>query len=315
MRAVVTGAAGFLGSHLCDRFLAEGWEVLGVDNFITGRKENLAHLRGNRSFSLVEADVSEPVPIAGDLAYVLHFASPASPPDYLRHPIETMRVGSVGTLNALELARVKGAKFLLASTSECYGDPEVSPQHEEYWGRVNSVGPRSVYDEAKRFSEALTMGYHRHYGLDTRIVRIFNTYGPRMRLNDGRALPNFVFQALSEKPITVYGDGRQTRSFCYVSDLIDGIYRLALSDEHLPVNLGNPDEITLLEFAERVRAYFPKAGPIVFEPLPEDDPKRRCPDIGKAKRLLGWEPTVRLGEGLKRTIEYFEGQFVAPKTA
>ena len=315
MRAVVTGAAGFLGSHLCDRFLAEGWEVLGVDNFITGRKENLAHLRGNRSFSLVEADVSEPVPIAGDLAYVLHFASPASPPDYLRHPIETMRVGSVGTLNALELARVKGAKFLLASTSECYGDPEVSPQHEEYWGRVNSVGPRSVYDEAKRFSEALTMGYHRHYGLDTRIVRIFNTYGPRMRLNDGRALPNFVFQALSEKPITVYGDGRQTRSFCYVSDLIDGIYRLALSDEHLPVYLGNPDEITLLEFAERVRAHFPKAGPIVFEPLPEDDPKRRCPDIGKAKRLLGWEPTVRLGEGLKRTIEYFEGQFVAPKTA
>ena len=315
MRAVVTGAAGFLGSHLCDRFLAEGWEVLGVDNFITGRKENLAHLRGNRSFSLVEADVSEPVPIAGDLAYVLHFASPASPPDYLRHPIETMRVGSVGTQNALELARVKGAKFLLASTSECYGDPEVSPQHEEYWGRVNSVGPRSVYDEAKRFSEALTMGYHRHYGLDTRIVRIFNTYGPRMRLNDGRALPNFVFQALSEKPITVYGDGRQTRSFCYVSDLIDGIYRLALSDEHLPVNLGNPDEITLLEFAERVRAHFPKAGPIVFEPLPEDDPKRRCPDIGKAKRLLGWEPTVRLGEGLKRTIEYFEGQFVAPKTA
>ena len=315
MRTVVTGAAGFLGSHLCDRFLAEGWEVLGVDNFITGRKENLAHLRGNRSFSLVEADVSEPVPIAGDLAYVLHFASPASPPDYLRHPIETMRVGSVGTLNALELARVKGAKFLLASTSECYGDPEVSPQHEEYWGRVNSVGPRSVYDEAKRFSEALTMGYHRHYGLDTRIVRIFNTYGPRMRLNDGRALPNFVFQALSEKPITVYGDGRQTRSFCYVSDLIDGIYRLALSDEHLPVNLGNPDEITLLEFAERVRAHFPKAGPIVFEPLPEDDPKRRCPDIGKAKRLLGWEPTVQLGEGLKRTIEYFEGQFVAPKTA
>ena len=315
MRTVVTGAAGFLGSHLCDRFLAEGWEVLGVDNFITGRKENLAHLRGNRSFSLVEADVSEPVPIAGDLAYVLHFASPASPPDYLRHPIETMRVGSVGTLNALELARVKGAKFLLASTSECYGDPEVSPQHEEYWGRVNSVGPRSVYDEAKRFSEALTMGYHRHYGLDTRIVRIFNTYGPRMRLNDGRALPNFVFQALSEKPITVYGDGRQTRSFCYVSDLIDGIYRLALSREHLPVNIGNPEEITLLEFAERVRAHFPKAGPIVFEPLPEDDPKRRCPDIGKAKRLLGWEPTVRLGEGLKRTIEYFEGQFVAPKTA
>jgi len=315
MRAVVTGAAGFLGSHLCDRFLAEGWEVLGLDNFITGRTENLAHLQGNRSFSFVEADVSEPLKIAGDAAYVLHFASPASPPDYLRHPIETMRVGSLGTQNALELARAKGGKFLLASTSECYGDPEVSPQHEEYWGHVNSVGPRSVYDEAKRFSEALTMGYHRHYGLDTHIVRIFNTYGPRMRLNDGRALPNFVFQALSGKPLTVYGDGKQTRSFCYVSDLIDGIYRLALSSEHLPVNIGNPEEITLLEFAERVRAHFPKAGPIVFLPLPEDDPKRRCPDIRKAKRLLAWEPQVELAEGLERTIDYFEEQFRAAKTA
>jgi len=315
MRAVVTGAAGFLGSHLCDRFLAEGWEVLGLDNFITGRTENLAHLKGNRNFSFVEADVSEPLKIAGDAAYVLHFASPASPPDYLRHPIETMRVGSLGTQNALELARAKGGKFLLASTSECYGDPEVSPQHEEYWGHVNSVGPRSVYDEAKRFSEALTMGYHRHYGLDTHIVRIFNTYGPRMRLNDGRALPNFVFQALSGKPLTVYGDGKQTRSFCYVSDLIDGIYRLALSSEHLPVNIGNPEEITLLEFAERVRAHFPKAGPIVFLPLPEDDPKRRCPDIRKAKRLLAWEPQVELAEGLERTIDYFEEQFRAAKTA
>jgi len=222
-----------------------------------------------------------------------------------------MRVGSVGTQNALELAQAKRAKFFLASTSECYGDPEVSPQHEEYWGHVNSVGPRSVYDEAKRFSEALTMGYHRHHGVDTHIVRIFNTYGPRMRLNDGRALPNFVFQALSQKPITVYGDGKQTRSFCYVSDLIDGIYRLAMSDEHLPVNIGNPEEITLLEFAERVRAHFPKAGPIVFEPLPQDDPKRRCPDIQKAKRILGWEPKVRLAEGLKRTIEYFQEQFTA----
>jgi len=222
-----------------------------------------------------------------------------------------MRVGSVGTQNALELAQAKKAKFFLASTSECYGDPEVSPQHEEYWGHVNSVGPRSVYDEAKRFSEALTMGYHRHHGVDTHIVRIFNTYGPRMRLNDGRALPNFVFQALSQKPITVYGDGKQTRSFCYVSDLIDGIYRLAMSDEHLPVNIGNPEEITLLEFAQRVRAHFPKAGPIVFEPLPEDDPKRRCPDIHKAKRILGWEPKVRLAEGLKRTIEYFQEQFTA----
>jgi len=311
MRAVVTGAAGFLGSHLCDRLLAEGWDVLGLDNYITGREENLSHLKGNKKFSFETGDVSDQLDVRGDVAYVLHFASPASPPDYLRHPIETMRVGSVGTQNALELAQAKKAKFFLASTSECYGDPEVSPQHEEYWGRVNSVGPRSVYDEAKRFSEALTMGYHRHHGVDTHIVRIFNTYGPRMRLNDGRALPNFVFQALSQKPITVYGDGKQTRSFCYVSDLIDGIYRLAMSDEHLPVNIGNPEEITLLEFAERVRAHFPKAGPIVFEPLPEDDPKRRCPDIQKAKRILGWEPKVRLAEGLKRTIEYFQEQFTA----
>ena len=309
MRAVVTGAAGFLGSHLCDRLLAEGWEVLGLDNFITGREENLAHLANHAKFSFAYCDVSDGLNVAGDVAYVLHFASPASPPDYLRHPIETMRVGSVGTQNALELAQQKRAKFFLASTSECYGDPEISPQHEEYWGYVNCVGPRSVYDEAKRFSEALTMGYHRHLGVNTRIVRIFNTYGPRMRLNDGRALPNFVFQGLSEKPITVYGDGKQTRSFCYVSDLIDGIYRLTMSEEHLPVNLGNPEEITLLEFAERVRTHFPKAGPIVFEPLPQDDPKRRCPDIQKAKRLLGWEPTVSLAEGLKRTIEYFQEQY------
>jgi dTDP-glucose 4,6-dehydratase len=312
---VVTGAAGFLGSHLCDRLLAEGWEVLGLDNFITGREENLSHLGNDKKFAFERGDVSDRLDVTGDVAYVLHFASPASPPDYLKHPIETMRVGSVGTQNALELAHAKRAKFFLASTSECYGDPEISPQHEEYWGHVNSVGPRSVYDEAKRFSEALTMGYHRHHGVDTHIVRIFNTYGPRMRLNDGRALPNFVFQALSEKPITVYGDGQQTRSFCYVSDLIDGIYRLAMSDEHLPVNVGNPEEITLLEFAERVRAHFPKAGPIVFEPLPQDDPKRRCPDIRKAKRLLGWEPSVRLADGLKKTIEYFQEQFSAQKSA
>ena len=315
MRAVVTGAAGFLGSHLSDRLLAEGWEVLGLDNLITGREENLAHLHRNGQFSFEPANVSDALNVVGEVGYVLHFASPASPPDYLRHPIETMRVGSVGTQNALELARAKGAKFFLASTSECYGDPEVSPQHEEYWGHVNSVGPRSVYDEAKRFSEALTMGYHRHYGVDTHIVRIFNTYGPRMRLNDGRALPNFVFQALSEKPITVYGDGKQTRSFCYVSDLIDGIYRLAMSQEHLPVNIGNPEEITLLEFAQRVRAHFSKAGPIVFEPLPQDDPKRRCPDIRKAKRLLGWEPKVPLADGLAKTIEYFKEQFAANKSA
>ena len=315
MRAIVTGAAGFLGSHLCDRLLAEGWEILGLDNLITGRKENLAHLKSNGKFSFEEVNVSDALKVSGDVAYVLHFASPASPPDYLKHPIETMRVGSIGTQNALELARDKRAKFFLASTSECYGDPEVSPQPEEYWGHVNSVGPRSVYDEAKRFAEALTMGYHRHYGLDTHIVRIFNTYGPRMRLNDGRALPNFVFQALSEKPLTVYGDGKQTRSFCYVSDLIDGIYRLAMSNEHLPVNIGNPVEITLLEFAKRVSTHFPKAGPIVFEPLPQDDPKRRCPDIRKAKRLLGWEPKVDLADGLKWTIEYFQEQFAAVKPA
>jgi dTDP-glucose 4,6-dehydratase len=311
MRAVVTGAAGFLGSHLCDRLLLEGWSVLGMDNFITGRRENLQHLGTNSKFSLQEADVCDPLRAPGEIAYVLHFASPASPPDYLRHPIETMRVGSAGTQNALELAREKGAKFFLASTSECYGDPEVSPQHEEYWGHVNSVGPRSVYDEAKRFSEALAMGYHRHYGLDTRIVRIFNTYGPRMRLNDGRALPNFVFQGLSGKPITVFGDGKQTRSFCYVSDLIDGIYKLMLSDEHFPVNIGNPEEITLLDFAQRVRAHFPEAGPIVFEPLPQDDPKRRCPDIRKAQRLLGWEPKIQLADGLRMTIDYFLTQFTA----
>jgi dTDP-glucose 4,6-dehydratase len=311
MRAVVTGAAGFLGSHLCDRLLQEGWSLLGIDNLITGRRENLQHLGTNPKFSFQEADVCDPLQVPGEIAFVLHFASPASPPDYLRHPIETMRVGSLGTQNALELAREKGAKFFIASTSECYGDPEVSPQHEEYWGHVNSVGPRSVYDEAKRFSEALTMGYHRHYGLDTRIVRIFNTYGPRMRLNDGRALPNFVFQALSGKPITVFGDGQQTRSFCYVSDLIDGIYKLMLCEEHFPVNIGNPEEITLLDFAQRVRGYFPEAGPIVFEPLPQDDPKRRCPDIRKAQRLLGWEPKVQLADGLRMTIDYFQTQFAA----
>src|SRR5215468_3166486 len=305
MRAVVTGAAGFLGSHLCDRLLAEGWEVLGLDNLITGVSENLRHLENNSKFKFQQADVSYALRVDGALDYVLHFASPASPPDYLKHPIETMRVGSAGTLNVLELAREKKAKFFLSSTSECYGDPEVSPQPESYWGNVNPVGPRSVYDEAKRFSEALTMGFHRHYGLDTHIVRIFNTYGTRMRLNDGRALPNFVYQALSGRPITIYGDGKQTRSFCYVSDLIEGIYRLMLSDEHLPVNIGNPAEMTILEFAERVRSHFPNAPALVFEPLPEDDPKRRCPDISKAKRLLNWEPKVNLEEGLRLTVAYF----------
>jgi dTDP-glucose 4,6-dehydratase len=309
MRAVITGGAGFLGSHFCDRLLAEGWEVLCLDSFITGSAENLRHLDGNAKFRMQKVDVSETLRIEGRVDYVLHFASPASPPDYLKHAIETMRVGSLGTLNTIELAHEKGARYFLASTSESYGDPEVSPQPESYWGHVNPVGPRSVYDESKRFSEALTMGYHRHHGLDTRIVRIFNTYGPRMRLNDGRALPNFIYQALSGQPITVYGDGKQTRSFCYVSDLIEGIFRLMLSNEHEPVNIGNPTEITILEFAERVRAQFENAPPIVFRPLPEDDPKRRCPDISKARRLLKWEPKVGLEEGLRLTLAAFREQY------
>ncbi|MDP9338688.1 MAG: SDR family oxidoreductase [Acidobacteriota bacterium] len=313
MRAVVTGGAGFLGSHLCDRLLAEGWEVLALDNMFTGAESNVRHLRGNPKFKLENKDVSETasLDVEGEVSYVLHFASPASPPDYLKHPIETMKVGSMGTQNALELALRKNAKFFMASTSECYGDPEMSPQKEEYWGHVNSVGPRSVYDEAKRFSEALTMAYHRHHGVDTHIVRIFNTYGPRMRLNDGRALPNFVYQALSGQSLTVFGDGKQTRSFCYVDDLIEGIYRLMLSDEHFPVNIGNPQEITMLEFAERICRHFDNTPKIIFEPLPQDDPKRRCPDISKAKRLLNWEPKVNLEEGLKRTLEYFKEAFAS----
>lgn len=309
MRAVITGGAGFLGSHLCDRLLAEGWEVLALDNLITGDEKNIAHLKGESRFHFARVDVSDPLRVSGEVGYVFHFASPASPPDYLKHPIETMKVGSIGTMNALELTREKKAKFLIASTSECYGDPEISPQHEEYWGNVNPVGPRSVYDEAKRFSEAITMAYHRHYGLDTRIVRIFNTYGPRMRLNDGRALPNFVFQALSGQPVTIFGDGQQTRSFCYVSDLIEGIYRLSQSDEHFPVNIGNPLEMTVLEFARQVLTHFKNAPGIVHEPLPQDDPKRRRPDISKARRLLGWEPKVELQEGLRITLDYFERVF------
>jgi dTDP-glucose 4,6-dehydratase len=313
MRAVVTGGAGFLGSHLCDRLLKEGWEVLALDNLITGSEKNIAHLAGNAKFHFDKADVSDALSVAGEVAYVLHFASPASPPDYLKHPIATMKVGSLGTLNALDLALAKKAKFFLASTSECYGDPEISPQHEGYWGNVNPVGPRSVYDESKRFAEALTMAYHTHHGLDTHIIRIFNTYGPRMRLNDGRALPNFVFQALSGKPLTIYGNGQQTRSFCYVDDLIEGIYRLMHADEHFPVNIGNPLEMTILEFAERVRAHYQPTPEIVFEPLPQDDPKRRRPDIGKAKRILGWEPQVGLEEGLKKTLQYFAQEFQRTK--
>lgn len=315
MRAVVTGGAGFLGSHLCDHLLAVGWEVLALDNLITGDEDNLGHLGRNPKFRFERKDVTESIRIEGEVGYVFHLASPASPPDYLRFPVETLKVGSIATMNTLELAEAKGAKFLLASTSECYGDPDVSPQSESYWGRVNPVGPRSVYDEAKRFAEAITMAYHRHHGLDTHIVRIFNTYGPRMRLNDGRALPNFVFQALSGQPITVYGDGKQTRSFCYVSDLIEGIYRLSQSDEHFPTNIGNPTELTIYEFAERIRSYFPNALPIVHEPLPEDDPKQRRPDITKAKRLLGWEPKVSLEEGLKYTLDYFKEKFARSSVA
>jgi len=315
MRAVVTGGAGFLGSHLCDRLLAEGWEVLALDNLITGDEANLAHLRTNPRFHFEHRDVNERFRVDGNIDYVFHFASPASPPDYLKFPIETLKVGSIATMHTLDLAMTKSAKFLLASTSECYGDPDVSPQNESYWGRVNPVGPRSVYDEAKRFAEAITMAYHRYHNVDTHIVRIFNTYGPRMRLNDGRALPNFVFQALSGQPITVYGDGKQTRSFCFVSDLIDGIYKLSQSNEHLPTNIGNPIELTILEFAERVRSHFPNAAKIIFEPLPVDDPKQRRPDISKAKRLLGWEPKVDLEEGLKTTIAFFKDQYTRASAA
>ena len=305
MRAVITGGAGFLGSHLCGFLLDRGWEIVCLDNLVTGADSNVSHLLAHPRFRFVRQDVTQHIEVEGAVGAVLHFASPASPPDYLKFPIQTLKVGSLGTHNALGLALAKKAKFLLASTSECYGDPEVSPQPESYWGRVNPVGPRGVYDEAKRFAEAMTMAYHRYHGVDTRIVRIFNTYGPRMRLNDGRALPNFLYQALSGLPITVYGDGKQTRSFCYVSDLIDGIHRLLESGEHEPVNIGNPQEITILEFAERVRALAGANVPIEFRPLPQDDPKQRCPDISKARRILQWQPKVGLEEGLHLTYEYF----------
>lgn len=313
MRALVTGGAGFLGSHLCEFLLNKGWFVICADNEATGAAANLSGFRSKERFEFRRQDVSVPYDIDGPLDYVLHFASPASPPDYYKLPIETMLVGSSGTLNALQLAERKRAKFLMASTSECYGDPEVTPQPETYWGRVNPIGPRSVYDEAKRYAEALTMAFHRSRGLDTHIVRIFNTYGPRMRLNDGRALPNFLYQALTGLPITVYGDGSQTRSFCYVSDLVEGIWRLMQSDEHLPVNIGNPQEITILEFAERIKALVGSEVPIVFEPLPQDDPKQRRPDITKARKLLGWEPKVNLKDGLEATLAYFRK--VLPQSA
>ena len=315
MRAVITGGAGFLGSHLCDRFIESGWDVLCLDNLVTGADSNVAHLMAHPRFRFAHQDVSRYIDVPGPVDAVLHFASPASPPDYLKLPIQTMKVGALGTHNALGLALAKKAKFMLASTSECYGDPEVSPQPETYWGRVNPVGPRGVYDEAKRFAEALTMAYHYYHGVDTRIVRIFNTYGPKMRLNDGRALPNFLYQALTGEPITIYGDGSQTRSFCYISDLIEGIYHLLESGEHLPTNIGNPQEITILEFAERIRKLVGGPTSLVFRELPQDDPKQRCPDITKAKRVLGWEPKVTLEDGLKRTYEYFRERVTAGKAA
>jgi dTDP-glucose 4,6-dehydratase len=312
LRVVITGGAGFLGSHLCDLFIERGWDVLCLDNFITGVESNIPHLLAHPRFAFARQDVTRHIEVSGPVDAVLHFASPASPPDYLKFPIQTLKVGALGAHNTLGLAMAKKAKYLLASTSECYGDPEVSPQPETYWGRVNPIGPRGVYDEAKRFAEAITMAYHRYHGVDTRIVRIFNTYGPRMRLNDGRALPNFLHQILTGEPITVYGDGSQTRSFCYVSDLIAGIYRLLESEEHEPVNIGNPHEITILEFAERVRVLAGSTTPIVFHPLPQDDPRQRCPDIAKARRILQWEPKINLEEGLRLTYEYFRKQVAAP---
>jgi dTDP-glucose 4,6-dehydratase len=305
LRLVLTGAAGFIGSHLGDRLLADGHEVVGLDNLLTGSLDNLRHLEGHPRFRFILHDITRPIEIGGLVDGVLHLASPASPRDYLGHPIETLEVGSAGTRNMLELARQFGARFLLSSTSECYGDPLVHPQVETYWGNVNPVGPRSCYDESKRYAEALTMAYHRTYGLRTNIARIFNTYGPRMKLNDGRVVPAFLEQALRGRPITVFGDGSQTRSFCYVSDMVEGLCRLMLSEERFPVNLGNPCEMTILEFARSIQRLVGAHGEIEFQPLPEDDPRQRQPDITKAREVLGWEPRVPLEEGLLRTVEYF----------
>ncbi|MCC7030683.1 MAG: SDR family oxidoreductase [Chitinophagaceae bacterium] len=307
-RVLVTGGAGFLGSHLCDRFILEGCQVIAMDNLITGNIKNIEHLFSHPNFEFHHHDVSKFVHVPGELDYILHFASPASPIDYLKMPIQTLKVGSLGTHNLLGLAKSKNARMLIASTSEVYGDPLVHPQNEEYWGNVNPIGPRGVYDEAKRFQEAITMAYHNFHGLQTRIVRIFNTYGPRMRLDDGRALPAFMSQALRKEDITVFGDGSQTRSFCYVSDLVEGIYRLLLSDYHLPVNIGNPNEISLLDFAKEIQLLAGSDSKIVFEPLPQDDPKQRKPDITKAETILGWKPTVDRKEGLKITFDYFKQQ-------
>jgi dTDP-glucose 4,6-dehydratase len=308
LRTLITGGAGFIGSHLCERFLAEGHDVVCVDNLITGSLSNVEPLRKNPRFQYLEHNVSVPLEIDGPIDNVLHFASPASPVDYLQLPIQTLKVGSLGTHNTLGLAKSKKARYLLASTSEVYGDPAVHPQREDYWGNVNPIGVRGVYDEAKRFSEAMVMAYHRTHGVDTRIVRIFNTYGPRMRLDDGRVLPNFMGQALRSEPLTVYGDGSQTRSFCYVSDLVEGIYRLLHAEFHEPVNLGNPDEVTILQFAEEIRKLAGSRNEIIFKPLPQDDPRVRKPDISRARKLLGWEPKIDRHEGLRRTMEYFRSR-------
>jgi dTDP-glucose 4,6-dehydratase len=306
MKTVITGGAGFIGSYLCERFLAEGHEVICVDNLLTGHLRNIEALRNNARFRFLQHNISEPLHLDGSVDNVLHFASPASPFDYLEHPIPTLKVGALGTHNALGLAKAKDARFLLASTSEVYGDPEVHPQREDYWGHVNPIGPRGCYDEAKRFAEAITMAYHRFHGVKTHIVRIFNTYGPRMRLNDGRVLPAFMGQVLRGEPLTVFGRGDQTRSFCYVTDLVEGIYRLLHADFAEPVNLGNPAEITVLELANEILAMVPDTkSAIVYRDLPQDDPKRRKPDIARARQLLGWEPTVNRAEGLRRTLDYF----------
>ncbi len=306
--SVVTGAAGFLGSHLTDLLLSRGHKVIGIDNFVTGSVDNIAHLGGNPNFKFIQQDVTEFIFLDVPVHFVWHFASPASPIDYLEIPIQTLKVGSLGTHKALGLAKNKGARFLIASTSEIYGDPLEHPQTESYWGNVNTIGPRGCYDEAKRFAEAMTMAYHREHGVETRIVRIFNTYGPRMRLKDGRVVPAFVSQALKNKPITVFGKGNQTRSFCYVSDLIEGIYRLMNSSTDMPVNIGNPHELTMLEFADEIIKATGSRSRIVFKPLPQDDPKQRRPDITRAKTILKWEPKVSLKEGLSKTIEYFRGK-------
>lgn len=310
MRVMVTGGAGFLGSHLCEALIGEGHSVVCVDNLLTGRKSNLCSLANDNRFEFRELDVSEPFD-AGRVDFIFDFASPASPVDYMRHGVETLKTGSYGTFNTLEVARKYNAGFMLASTSECYGDPEVHPQTESYWGYVNSIGPRSVYDEAKRFAEAATMAYHRYHGVQTRIVRIFNTYGPRLQLNDGRVISNFMKQALRGDDLTVYGEGSQTRSFCYVADEIEGILRLSRSQEHLPVNIGNPNEFTILECAREVLAVTGSKSKIAYAPLPEDDPKQRCPDISKARRLLGWEPRTQLREGLKLSLDYFRKAIAA----